>query len=100
MGRDGVLTVARDDILARAIELDDDQPDDVCPGCGQNIDGWGDYVQHYPPEAFGWTRRRLPWPWARDAREVARTCPWDRDFLSARAFRRELIREAAADVPL
>ncbi len=84
----------------RAVELDDDFPDDVCPGCQQDITGWRDYAGHYMPGAVlnrqaWWYRARVAMPWPMTNGAVsdgdAPQCPWSRDYLTARAFRRSYI---------
>lgn len=92
--------MASEATIARAIELDDDMPDDVCPGCGQNIAGWEDWRSHVPvtrDQAPKWMvsdhrRRGLldAWPFTNDVNSHNK-CPWDRDMLTARRFRRRLI---------
>lgn len=73
--------------LARAIELDDNAPDDVCPGCKADITGWQGRAKHYlgtPGAAARWAR------WTVGVE--GRLCVWDHDYLLARQFRRQLIR--------
>ncbi len=106
--------------IARAIELDDDQPDDdqpddVCPGCGFRFEQ-GDLhlnVDHAVGgevsatalrirKSHGW--KQLPAGYIGRNTGTAdnpgghRTscrCPWTADMLSARSFRRRLIRAAS-----
>ena len=91
-------------IYRRAVELDDDQPDDVCPGCGQNIDGWRGRPLHFRPDAVvshatTWNhgpggQARNPWPFTnRTNLHHPGVCTWDEDLLTARAHRRRLIVE-------
>jgi hypothetical protein len=92
-------------ILERAAELDDDCPDDVCPGCGQDITGWREWPAHYRPGvelSHTVLRDRAtddrPWPFVvaavgqLDALKGGAACPWDRDMLAARLHRRMLLR--------
>lgn len=72
--------------LRRAQELDDNQPDNVCPGCGANIDGWQRFRKHYHGGGFTNTTQAN-----RLDREL---CVWTDDALAAREFRRYLLREA------
>ena len=66
-------------VLDIATANDDPYPDDVCPGCGADIWGWRDYMAHR--RGGGWIG------------DNGIACPWDRDYLSARAHRRRLIDE-------
>lgn len=59
-------------ILERATELDDDAPDDVCPGCGRHI-----------TEAFRFHAHQV---------SAGDLCPWGPNELSARLARRLLLR--------
>lgn len=93
--------------LARAIELDDEFPDDVCPGCRQDITGWERYQAHRPPVSLSTMNRAMsvrrcysaasgialtPWPFQEHAAGPCELCPWSSDYLLARRFRREFIR--------
>lgn len=81
--------------VARAIELDDDAPDDVCPGCRGDITGWRRHPQHYPTrngQRVPFTGHAQPRPGPRTPPWQRVTCVWDRDYLLARQFRRQLIR--------
>lgn len=89
-------------LVERAIELDDDLPDNICPGCGNDITGWQNWRHHYSAAAEGSvigyarrgerSKRGLPWPFTdQKNQEAGSLCVWDRDFLVARAFRRSLI---------
>lgn len=71
--------------LVLAAALDDDAPDNICPGCGFNIAGWFGHDQHYIGGPFV----------GRQVASGPRLCPWTSDMLSARTFRRNLIREAS-----
>ena len=73
--------------LERAIALDDPAPDDVCPGCGHDITGWRTRQFHVP------TRNGVRF--VTDS-SFGRACPWSRDYLTARAFRRRYIAEHQA----
>jgi len=104
----GELRPAQERILARAIELDDDLPDHICPGCGQDITGWKRHEAHFVPGSeLSEVARRLrevgatlaPWPFtARGGRVDGRACDWTADFLSARRFRRQYIAEHADEM--
>lgn len=91
----------RSAILERAAELDDDQPDDVCPGCGQDITGWERFEAHYLPDvrlardgarwrALATERLPMPFTTIRSAKAGA-LCEWDGDMLAARQHRRLLL---------
>lgn len=97
--------------LARAMELDDAYPDNVCPGCQQNISGWERYGAHRMPESpstidrvMGWRRHYAasarialtPWPFQEYAAGPCKLCPWNHDYLNARAFRRRFIADYQA----
>ncbi len=94
--------------LARAMELDDSFPDDVCPGCKQAITGWQMYPLHGTPASQAvidrllvvrrYRRREAPWPFFKDNRGPGGypVCVWNRDFLLARRFRRAYIAEHTA----
>lgn len=88
---------------ARAVELDDDLPLDVCPGCGRDITVISG-EQHYTPAGFdalvARTRKKHgrprvallnPWLTGFPSKLVDRTelCIWHSDFLSARSHRRQ-----------
>lgn len=80
-------------LVERARELDDDQPDNICPGCGQDITGWQDHQHHY---AHMFAYRGMPRFWVTtDATPHGDVCPWDWTSLYARLFRRELIAGAS-----
>ena len=87
----------RPETLARAIELDDPYPDNVCPGCQQDITGWRSYDHHYPRDVeLSWHysrygRKHLPWPFGESKNGSVETCEWTRDYLAARRFRRRFI---------
>ena len=69
----------------RALELDDEFPDDVCPGCQQDITGWRRHERHYrgrPGDVARFVGRQT---------SLGRVCPWGDDYLTARAFRRSYI---------
>ena len=98
--------------LAVEVEATDGRPDNVCPGCGQDITGWDQWDSHWPSptpdlcESQMRNRRRagVPWPWTTGGgvdHRFASPCGWDRDLLSARAFRRRYIaaHEARMAVP-
>ena len=88
-------------LLAVCVALDDDQPDDVCPGCGQDITGWQGQDAHYPPgvepvRLGSWElgHRAAPMPFApAHHRPGPDVCEWTGDYLAARAIRRRLIAE-------
>lgn len=94
----------RPESLTRAIELDDEYPDNVCPGCKQDITGWEQYEAHYGPEVElgpsneynrAWRARKrgeepAPRPFTNNATHIT-PCPWTADYLSARRFRRRFI---------
>ena len=67
-------------VLDIALANDDPYPDDVCPGCGADITGWRLWDCHFPGGRL--TRKNQP-----------DLCPWDRDNLVARMYRRRLIDE-------
>ena len=93
VGGDGMTTAH---IYHLACEYDDDLPDDICPGCGQGIEGWEHFEAHYPPGTFMSVKatRMIPLPWTETrAQSFIRPCEWTHDFLTARAHRRNLIRE-------
>lgn len=86
----------------RAVELDDDFPLDVCPGCGRDISRvFGE--QHYTPSGFEGRRARVRAefgplrasklsPWVTGAPMLANKvelCVWHSDFLTARSLRRK-----------
>lgn len=86
-------------LIDRAMELDDHQPDNVCPGCGQDITGWDEWWCHYSAGVtLEWPSVRLrripevPWPFIQRNTGDHPVCPWDRDMLTARRMRRRLIR--------
>lgn len=77
--------------LRRARELDDGEPDLICPGCRGDITGW--------PSHYGHLRgtRRVPvrfWDSYGAVTASQLMCAWTRDYLSARMHRRALLREA------
>jgi hypothetical protein len=85
---------------------DDPYPDDVCPGCQNDIEGWRRWPYHYPPgphdariaQARLWPSHgtTAPMPFTENASRGTggpSICEWDRDMLTARSFRRRLIRE-------
>jgi hypothetical protein len=94
-----------------ALEHDDDFPDDVCPGCGQQVPRWREFAAHYPIDVRptylqeqrrlsdwyrgGVSRAGIPWPYINqvnvNGHRVA--CAWERDHFTARARARELIAE-------
>ena len=89
-------------LYERCVELDDDAPDDICPLCHQQIDGWEDYEAHYPPDAIPYrvkwnyaiTVRLMPLPFTTEAAGGnPNVCPMTHDYLTARVHRRRLIRE-------
>lgn len=80
-------------IYERAVELDDDQPDDVCPGCLRHIGEMPPWAEaHY---AVGTTSRgkgsRIWIDGFGGDVDMARLCPWTRLYLYARQFRRAYI---------
>lgn len=87
--------------LARAMELDDSFPDNVCPGCQQKIAGWWKYEAHRLPMPDARSRETLakrryrgdltPWPFQGQRAGPCEQCPWSRDYLLARAHRRRYI---------
>jgi deoxyribodipyrimidine photolyase-like uncharacterized protein len=90
----------RPETLARALELDDDYPDNECPGCHQDIVGWRKYPAHMlrwqTPDKELLSKRRhckdeTPLPFMRTDSGPATQCVWDHDYLMARAFRRAYI---------
>lgn len=83
--------------LARALELDDAYPDNVCPGCQQDITSWQQWEAHYPADVAvsltqSWYRKvhGLPLPFVNEHTHKT-VCPWTRDYLTARQFRRRYI---------
>jgi hypothetical protein len=97
----------RAEIYERAVELDDDSPDDVCPGCGLDITGWRSHQGHYLPGKATARRRTTRrsgaanWASGRDSHSRRDWCEWTRDMLTARAFRRRYIaRWRAQAVPV
>lgn len=97
--------------LDRALELDDDAPDERCPGCGFYFahDGLQFAYDHradqVTPESTWWHRDQRRWT---DLDELPDgylspqgyrngRCPWTADMLSARSIRRQLIREQLTD---
>lgn len=86
--------------LARAIELDDEFPDDVCPGCQRNIPYWDRYPAHIIRKttsdndllAKRSTRHDdTPLPFIGRICGPVECCPWTLDYLLARRFRRQFI---------
>lgn len=96
-------------LAQRCRDLDDDQPDDVCPGCGLDLallrpdDQW-----HYTAAGFVEARRRavrqgngrtsvqrrgIP---AGGGADIALMCEWTLDHLTARAFRRAYLADYEA----
>lgn len=92
---------------ARAVELDDDLPLDVCPGCGQDLtpmrsgedhmtpSQWADHVTKYGtglrPDGtvmFVSGNHIATSPFVAGKCATALRCAWTSDFLAARWFRR------------
>lgn len=95
--------------LVRALQLDDRRADNVCPGCGQDITGWEQADSHFSRPRPIVTREhtarrekiRLRYPLTnrQGTNSPEPVCPWDRDMLTARRFRRDYI-AAASDSEL
>ena len=88
----------RAESLARAMELDDSFPNNVCPGCQQDITGWEVYLAHWRPDAQLKQpikkRNKCPRPFTHsdvNGNTDDDPCVWTRDYLTARAFRRAYI---------
>jgi hypothetical protein len=93
-------------IYDRATELDDDLPDHICPGCGQDVSGWdrpGVGQWHFRADRLATLRQiehrkehlAMPWPfvpWPGQP-QVDGVCDWDSDAFTARRHRRRLIEE-------
>lgn len=89
-------------ILRRAKELDDPFPDQMCPGCGQDITGWERFAVHYR-KGTRRGREMMHFPLTRDIMMYdERICAWTRDDLLQRQFRRKMIEEGITEtrVPL
>lgn len=85
----------RSETYARACELDDDLPLDVCPGCGRVIDGSSE--RHYTPAGFEASvnrrhrRAESMTPWVHSVTSMVNPdelCEWTWDHLVARQQRR------------
>jgi hypothetical protein len=81
------VTERRQQIIDRAVELDDDQPLDVCPGCGAHLRRWWEHPLHTPSVAGEAATVMHEGPgttqWA---------CLWTGDMLAARYLRRLIAR--------
>lgn len=92
-------------IYDAAVLGNDPYPDDVCPGCHQDITGWQDsefFRCHYRAEhrpTTGQAKRLLSekhQAWNRypfTPMPVTGSCPWTSDHLAARLHARRLIAE-------
>jgi hypothetical protein len=93
----------RADVIAAAVALDDPYPANICPGCACRIDGgpdrswtwaqfglharggseWRDSGYHAAHELLAGKLVMASW-----------VCPWTYEFLTARAYRKQIIRDS------
>lgn len=99
------MTIADVDIHTQNFEAavagDDPYPDEVCPGCLQDIAGWQRWGAHRRADGlslstdavYSRNHRNAPPPFVAVRLNMETECEWDRDALAARAHGRRLIQE-------